>query len=116
MNIVIKLLLNGFVLVPLLLWFTDATWIGAVLTSVIFSGIAYLIGDGFVLRAANNTIATAADGVTALIYLWAVAYFAGWGLSFNELIVTVLALAVVEAIFHALIGRERVQRVGRRVR
>ena len=109
MNFLIKLLLNGIVLVPLLLWFTDATWVGAVIASVILSALAYLIGDQFILRASNNTVATAADAVMALIYLWAVAYFADWGLNFSELIVTVLVLAVVEVIFHALIARDRIR-------
>jgi hypothetical protein len=109
MNFLIKLLLNGIVLVPLLLWFTDATWVGVVIASVILSALAYLIGDQFILRASNNTVATAVDAVMALIYLGAVAYFADWGLSFSELIVTVLVLAVVEVIFHALIARDRIR-------
>jgi uncharacterized membrane protein len=109
MNFFLKLLLNSIVLIPLLLWFTGAPLFSIVLAALGLCVLAYLVGDLFILRATNNTVATIADGVMAFIYLWAVAYFADWALSFSELFVTVLALAFVEAIFHRMIARDRVR-------
>lgn len=107
MNFILKLLLNSIVLIPLLLWFTDASLFSIVLAALGLCVLAYLVGDQFILRASNNTVATIADGVMAFIYLWVVAYFSDWALSFSELFVTVLALAFVEAVYHRMIARDK---------
>lgn len=109
MNILIKLFLNGIVLVPLLSWFTDASLFSIVVNALILSILAYFLGDQGILRASNNTVATIADGLLAFVYLWAVSFFNDWDLSFAELAVTVLALAVVEAVFHYMIVRDKIR-------
>lgn len=97
--------MNGIVVVPLLMWFTEATFWGSLLTAVALSAVAYAIGDQLILRASNNTTATLADAAIALLFLWMVASFANWTLSFAELLTIVVAVGVVELIFHRQLGR-----------
>ncbi|MFS0918154.1 DUF2512 family protein [Brevibacillus sp. 179-C 1.1 NHS] len=64
--------------------FANATWTSAILAALGLTVIAYLIGDQLILCATNNTIATIADAVIAAFYLWAVASWLDWLLSFGE--------------------------------
>lgn len=98
---ILKLLLNAIVVVPMLIWFTEATFIGSLITAIGLSVISYLIGDQFILRRTNNIVATAADAVLAFAYLWMVAAFVNWDYTFGEMLMTVAVLGVVEWFFHA---------------
>jgi len=100
-----KFLLNGIVVVPLLMWFTEATFLSSVVAALVLSVISYVLGDMMVLRFSNNTVATIGDAVLAFIYFWVVSYFMNWSLSFGELVTMVVALAIVEFIFHRILGR-----------
>ncbi|QHZ50329.1 DUF2512 family protein [Paenibacillus larvae] len=109
----IKVLLNGIVVIPLLMWYTEATFVGAATAAVILSVIAYLIGDQIVLRYTNNTVATIVDAVVALFYLWLVARYANWSLSVGELLTVVIVLGVVEIGFHRFLGQTSVNKEAR---
>lgn len=98
-----KLVLNGIVIIPFLYWFTNASILGIVITAIILAAISYLIGDQFILRRTNNAIATIADAVLAYIFLWVVASTFDWTLTTNELLITVISIAIVEAIYHYLL-------------
>lgn len=100
----IKVAANGVVVVPMLMWFTEAGFWAATVTSGILSGIAYLLGDQLVLRASNNAVATLADAVLAFVYLWAVADFLDWNLTWGELLMTTAAVGIVEVFFHRYLG------------
>lgn len=100
----VKLVLNGIILVPLLLWFTDASFLAILLASVILCIISYIVGDQMILRATNNTVATIADAILAFIYFWVISVSANWGLSMTELILLVVALGAVEAVFHRMLA------------
>lgn len=100
-----KLVLNGLILVPFLYWFTNASLIGIATAAVILAIVSYFIGDQFILRRTNNLIATLADGILAYAYLWVVASTFNWTLSQSELLTTVISLAIVEAIYHAMLVR-----------
>ncbi|HEY0827815.1 MAG TPA: DUF2512 family protein [Bacilli bacterium] len=101
----VKTIINGIVVVSLLMWFTEATFVGAALTAVVLSTIAYLAGDQLILRATNNTIATLADAALAFVFIWMVSFFSNWNLNFTELLVIVLVLGLVEFTFHRMLGR-----------
>lgn len=101
----IKLLLNGIVVIALLMWYTEATFVGAATAAVILSAIAYVIGDQLVLRYTNNTTATIVDAIVAMFYLWLVARYANWSLSAGELLMIVIVLGLVEIGFHRFLGR-----------
>lgn len=96
--------MNGIVVIPLLMWFTEANFLSSLIAASILSVIAYLIGDQLVLRISNNIIATAADAGLAWIYFWAVASMMNWSLTWGELAIITLALGVVEFIFHRQLG------------
>lgn len=107
MKFMIKLLLNGFFAVSLLLWFTDATFWEAAVASAVLSVIAYFVGDQLVLRGSNNAIATIVDAILVIVYFWIVAYFLNWDLSTGELLIITVVLGVIEAIFHRYLASDR---------
>src|SRR5690349_20762950 len=103
-RLAIKLLLNAIIIVPLLMWFTEATFWGSLLTAVVLSLIAYVIGDQMILRVSNNAVATIADACLTFIYLWLVAAWADWSLSITELVIISLAVGIIEMVFHRQLG------------
>ncbi|MEJ8547969.1 DUF2512 family protein [Brevibacillus borstelensis] len=101
----LKLVINGIIVVPFVYWFTEASVWASIVTSVGLSIIAYLIGDQLILRASNNLVATFSDAILAAVYLWAVAAFMRWNFSFGEILFTVLVLGVAEFFYHRILGR-----------
>jgi hypothetical protein len=95
-----KMIMNGIVVVPLLMWFTEATLWSSLVVAVVLSLVAYIVGDQLILRRTSNTVATMIDAGLAFAYFWVVADWMDWSLSFGELIVLTLALGVVEFIYH----------------
>lgn len=104
MRFLSKCLMNAIVVVPLLMWFTEASFLGSVLASILLSALAYLAGDQLILQLSNNAIATIADAVLTFMYLWVVATIAGWSLNFVELLIMTAAVSIVEIIFHRQLG------------
>jgi membrane protein HdeD len=100
MKFITKLLINGVIVIPLMIWFSHVTFLQAACTSVVLSVIAYFVGDQFILRQSNNTVATIADVVLSFLYLWLVAYVMNWDLSLMEIFVISVILGVAEAVFH----------------
>jgi membrane protein DedA with SNARE-associated domain len=100
-----KIVLNGIVVIPLLMWFAGASFLSATITAVALAVIAYLLGDQIILRASNNTIATIADAVLAIVFLWVVAYFMNWRINLAQLVTIALVLGVVEAFFHRFLQK-----------
>jgi hypothetical protein len=105
----LKILLNGIVVIPLLLWFAEATFMASLITAVALSTVAYFVGDQLILRASNNITATIADGVLAFAFLWIVSEFMLWSITFGQLFTIALILGVVEFIFHRIIAKEAVR-------
>ncbi|WP_405080036.1 DUF2512 family protein [Paenibacillus chitinolyticus] len=102
-KLIIKLILNGVIVVPLLLTFTEASITSALLTAVLLSLVAFVIGDQLILRVSNNTIATICDAALAFVFLRFAAYAADWSLSTGELLIIVLVLGLVEAMYHRML-------------
>lgn len=100
-----KVIMNGIVVVPLLMWFSEATLIGSLVAAVVLSFVAYYLGDQLILRASNNTVATLADAGLSLFYLYWTAYMFDWELTLWEAVVITGAIAVVEWIFHRQLER-----------
>lgn len=103
---IVKVLLNGIVVVPLLMWFSEARFIPAFVTALTLSLVAYFVGDQLILRTTNNLTATIADAVMTFAYLWIVAEFFMLSLSLNEMIVISLLVAVTEYFFHKMLVNE----------
>jgi hypothetical protein len=106
MKFIIKLIVNGIIVIPLLMWFSEATFYQAVSTAVVLCIIAFLIGDQWILRISNNTVATIADAVLSIVFLWLVASYMNWSLSFTEILVISIILGVAEAFFHRFLGHD----------
>jgi hypothetical protein len=103
----LKLVLNGIIAIPLLLWFSDATFLEAAVSAVILCVIAYAIGDRFILPATNNTVATIADFGLTYVYFWVVGSFLFWNLTLGEVFWIALGIAVVEIWFHTTLYEDR---------
>ncbi len=103
---IVKLILNGIVVVPLLMYFAGATFMGSMVAALGLSVIAYFIGDQMILRRSNNLVATVADAGLAFVYLWLVANFTGWNLDATEMLIIVAALGLVEWFFHGYLQRQ----------
>jgi len=102
-KLIIKLILNGVVVLPLLITFTEASFASALLTAVLLSLVAFIIGDQLILRVSNNLIATICDAALAFVFLWLAAYVADWSLSTGELLTIVLVLGLIEAMYHRML-------------
>jgi thiamine transporter ThiT len=96
----IKLIANAIVVIPLLMWFTEAGLGEALITALVLAVLAYLIGDLLILRMSNNTAATISDAVLAFVYLWLAADWMDWRLNLWEILIISAVLGIVEAIFH----------------
>lgn len=101
----VKVVMNGIILVPFLLLFTEASVWSSLVTSIVFSIIAYLVGDRLILRTSGNLVATLADAVLAAIYLGVVSAFMHWSFTAGKLLFTVVVLGVVELLFHFFLKR-----------
>lgn len=99
-----KLLFNGLIVVPSLIWFGGATLIASLFLALGLTIIAYLIGDQLVLRATNNLVATIADAGLTFAYLWVVKVTALPALSFGKILLISAALGVVEWFYHRYLG------------
>jgi len=97
---VIKWLLNGVIVSLMLVFFSSITFWSAIATATILMVIAYFVGDRWILRATNNTVAAVADGVLAVVFLWLAAYLMRWDLNFGEILITAAVLAVCEWALH----------------
>jgi hypothetical protein len=107
LNILLKLIFNGVVAVPGLLWSgTSLTF--ALLTSIFVTLFAYVLGDLVILPKTNNTFASTADFLLTFSLLWiaSVVFFQPFRLS--GLFLTAFAISVVEYFFHDYLQRRGV--------
>ena len=99
----LKVILNGFILSLLIFWYTKTSFTESVMAAVIFTVAAWIVGDLFILRSTNNTVATIADFGLAYIYLWIVADAWNWNLTFGEIFIISLIVGFAEWFFHRYI-------------
>jgi hypothetical protein len=98
-----KLFLNGSIVALLLYWYTEIRIELAAIVAVLFVIVAWLLGDQLILRSSNNAVATFADGVLSIIYLWIVGEVLDLSLAFSEILVISATVAFAEWIFHRYI-------------
>ena len=99
----LKMVLNGFILSVLVYWYADIPYVNALAAALAFMAAAWFIGDLWLLRKANNAVATVADAGLTFAYLWAAAAFFRWDLTFDELLVIALFVGFAEWFFHRYI-------------
>jgi membrane protein HdeD len=100
MRFFIKLIINGIIVIPFLMWFARISFLSSLTAAFILCVIAYFLGDQLVLRFSHNIVAAIADAVLAFVYLWGVSAEMNWPLSMGELLSIVVILGVVEYIYH----------------
>jgi len=100
---VLKAALNAVVVVPMLMWLTDATFAESMVTALLLSVIAYVIGDQVILRKTSNLVATVADAGLAFVFLWGAGWYLDWTLNMTDLVMIVAALGLVEYVFHRVL-------------
>lgn len=105
----LKWLINGAIVVALLLYYSEATFWGAVCAATALTVIAYVIGDQLLLRATNNLFATISDFLLAAVYLYAVAYMFNWTLSMGEIVTISLILGIAEWFLHRYVFNEELE-------
>ncbi|WP_019534582.1 DUF2512 family protein [Paenibacillus ginsengihumi] len=104
LKLITKLLLNGVVVVPFLLMFTEATFLQAMVAAVLLSLIAYAVGDQVVLRNTNsNAVASIADAGFAFLYFLLAGAMMDWSLTLGEMFVLAIGIGVIEWFFHILL-------------
>ncbi|WP_248927300.1 DUF2512 family protein [Paenibacillus hamazuiensis] len=104
MRFLIKLVMNGIIVVPMLLWLSEATFVQAAVSAVLLCVIAYWLGDQVILRNSNNLVASVADAGLAFFFLWAAADFMDWTLTMTDLAILAVSVGVVEFIYHRLLA------------
>jgi membrane protein HdeD len=98
-------MMNGVVLIPLLYMLTNATLRQMLISVLLLNLLAFVLGDQWILRETNNSVATIADAAMAGLFFWFVSRYYAWDMSNTELFVVVVALAVVEWMFHKILGK-----------
>lgn len=105
LTILLKLLANGIVVVPGLLW-SGTSLMFAIVSSLVLSLVAYVLGDLVILPKTNNTYASTADLLLSFALLWVLCTIFYQTFSLAGLFVTAFALSIVEFFYHDYLQRE----------
>ncbi|WP_219640906.1 DUF2512 family protein [Cohnella sp. CFH 77786] len=100
MKFLVKWLLNGAIVSLLLLYYAEIPLLTGIAAATVLTVVAYFLGDQLILRSTNNAIATFADAVLAIVYLWAAAYWMNWNLNLGEILVITAILGIAEWFLH----------------
>ncbi|USG67648.1 YndM family protein [Brevibacillus ruminantium] len=99
MSILLKLLANGIVAVPGLIW-SGTSLMFALVASVIISLISYMIGDLYLLPRTNNTFASTADFGLSFVLFWLSCAMFAQPFRLSGIFLTAFAIAIVEYFYH----------------
>lgn len=100
----IKLVVNGVIVVSMLRWLTDATWSSSMFAALGLTIIAYFVGDQLILRGTNNIIAMISDALITVLYLWLVANLYNWTVRTGAFLMIAVVLGVAEFFYHRYLG------------
>lgn len=104
-RITAKLLMNAIVIVPLLMLLAETRFLQSLIVSIVFSVIAYGVGDQVILGVSNNAVATMSDAVLAFIYFWLVSVWLGWPWTVGGLLTLTIAIGAIEYAYHLLLEK-----------
>lgn len=112
-KLLLKLLINGIIIVPLLMYLTEATFMGALSATYTFSLVTYIVVDQLFLRLTNNIAAVLADMLLTFAFFWLVErHFYDWSLSFSDMAIVAVVYGIMEFFLHAYFQKDR-GRIGR---
>lgn len=100
-NLIIKFIVLGVILVLLLPQFGRTTWIQTIITAVVLTIIAYVVGDMWVLPKFGNMAAIVVDFAVAALILWLMSRFLPqFIISKTGVWITALVIAIAEVLLH----------------
>lgn len=105
----LKWVVNGAVVFPLLIYYTNVSFWSAAIAATGLTVIAYLLGDQLLLRITNNMVAAIADFLLAAIYLYVLAYKLDWQLSMGELFLFAFLIGLAEWVLHRYLFNEKLK-------
>ncbi|OAS13375.1 DUF2512 family protein [Paenibacillus oryzisoli] len=112
-KLLLKLVINGIIIVPILMYLTDATFMGALSATYTFSLVTYIVVDQLFLRLTNNMAAVLADMLLTYAFFWIVErHFYDWSLSFTDMTIVAIAYGVMEFFLHTYFQKDK-GRIGR---
>ncbi|RXZ83195.1 DUF2512 family protein [Paenibacillaceae bacterium] len=97
---VLKWLINGVIVVAMLMFYADVSFINAAITGTVLTLITYYVGDQLILRSTNNSVATISDAVMSFLILWLSAKEMGWTLNIGEILIMTAILCIAEWFLH----------------
>lgn len=100
MKFLLKWLVNGTIATTLLMYYSNASFLGSVTTATILTIIAYMVVDQIILRSTNNLIATVSDGILGYLVLWVAASTMKWTISPGEIFIVALITGIAEFFIH----------------
>lgn len=106
MSFIIKLLLNGVIAIPMLMWLAEIPFFTAMVASVLLTIVAYFIGDRFVLPESYNAFATYVDTLLAFGFLWWASVLFDWALTASEALAIAVLIGLAEVLFHRYLRNE----------
>ncbi|MDG0812634.1 DUF2512 family protein [Cohnella rhizosphaerae] len=102
MKFLLKWLVNGTIATTLLMYYSNASFLGSVTTATILTIIAYMVVDQIILRSTNNLIATVSDGILGYLVLWVAASTMKWTISPGEIFIVALITGIAEFFYSPL--------------
>ncbi len=98
-TLLLKIIVNALPVFLILYLAGEQGWVTALFLTFLLIGIAYVIGDLFILPQVGNVTATIADVLLAVGLLWS-SKLVGLTVSNRALIYTALAVALAEGLFY----------------
>lgn len=99
MTILLKLLFNGLIAIPGLIW-SGASRPFAFWTGIALALFSYAVGDLMLLRRTNNTFASMSDFILSFAFLWAACALFFQPVQLPGLFLTAFVLSVAEYFWH----------------
>ncbi|WP_096186062.1 DUF2512 family protein [Evansella halocellulosilytica] len=101
----IKIIVITFILLIILSGLYDFSFLHTVGLSILLIAISYIIGDIWLLKLSNNTIATAVDFLFSLVFIWLFGPFIyGTAVPFLAALISAVSICVGEWILHIYIS------------
>lgn len=106
-KLLMKLVINGIILIPLVVYLSNASWGTAFWAVFTFLLMTYVAVDQLFMRVTNNAAAVLADVLLTFVFIWLVQrYFFNWSMSFTSMAIIAIVYGIVEFFVHAYYQRD----------
>lgn len=102
-----KLVINGIILIPLVVYLSNASWGTAFWAVYTFLLMTYVAVDQLFMRVTNNAAAVLADVLLTFVFFWLVQrYFYDWSMSYTSMAIIAVVYGIVEFFIHMYYQRD----------